>query len=210
MERSSLKKLIIQIFDTFAKDNGFINRKNMYWYKISNGILISIGFDMDSTGYKARYFVQPLYEYSDCIVLTHGDVLIRHDAINCRKYLLYMSYDEEVIKSNLDNIKEYFSEEIISKLLKITDASSLITVAKTSELFFCADLMRLIAYSEAICKNTEKAIDCFKTYLKNVGNQSVYKECLHILEILEDCPEKALALLNDNIQRSIIAMNLKV
>ena len=109
-----------------------------------------------------------------------------------------------------DFIKEYFSEEIISKLLKITDASSLITVAKTSELFFCADLMRLIAYSEAICKNTEKAIDCFKTYLKNVGNQSVYKECLHILEILEDCPEKALALLNDNIQRSIIAMNLKV
>lgn len=211
MERNVLKKNIIKSFGEFAKNNGFFNRKGLHWYKIVDGILISIGFETDSNGYKAMYFVQPLYEFNECIILSYGDTLIRRYASDCKKYLIYLNDDEKNILDNLNNVEYCFFNNIIPVLNRITCCESLISVAEKNKLFFCGDfIIRLVAYSQAYCKNTDIAKSCFEKYLSIENHPKLREEPLFILDLLNEDPEKAFAYLENNVKRSIEVLKIKV
>ena len=213
MEREFLKKLVIQCFNQFAKDNGFIHRKGTYWYRINDGILISIGFEADSNGYKALYSVQPLYRFSEYWILTYGDTVSRRNPVNCKELQLYKSHTENEITNNLNHIKDCFKRTIIPTLNAITDARTFIAVASASpDFFFCGDLLLgPIAYSEAYCGMFDIAKKHFSEYVTADGrNPALCIEPLKVLELLEEQPEKAVEFLRSNVERSIEAQKLKI
>ena len=212
MERNVLKKHIIKSFGEFAKNNGFFDRKGLHWYKIVDGILIAIGFECDLPGYNAGYFVQPLYEFHDFICLSYGNRIINRYSSDCKKYIIYLQDDEKTILDNLNNIENCFFNNIIPELNKITSREFLIGVAEKNEMFLCASfLTRLIAYSQAYCKNADIAKSYFEKYLSIVSDPpKLLEDPIFMLELLNEDPEKAFAYLENNVKRSIDVLKLKV
>ncbi len=207
-------RMIIMTFEAFAISHGFKNRKKLFWYSYSNGLLRVIGFHKKSFKYETLYFIQPLYDYNECFVLDYGDVLTRrysNDAINLS---LYMDSSEEIIKSNIVNNMRCLEKQIIPTLNMISGFDDIMSAIKKG-FFFCgkSNILRLKAYSSLYEKNYLEAANLFEEYIwyeKNKGYcvETRIDEPSVLLKYLHSSPSETQQILQSNISRSIETLKI--
>ena len=204
----SFDKIIEKSFSSFAKLNGFTQKKGLFWCCINNGLIKAIGFNKTSAKYEALYFVQPLFDSKDYWILEYGDTLVRRYSQNSKELLLYRNLEESLFNGNLENVNKCFEKDIIAKLNSIYDANSLYNVIN-GDLFFCStkNRLRLSAYSLLYSKKYEDAELLFKLYIEAEKKDGCYfeeriSESQKLLETMKNNPEMAYSMLAANVVES--------
>lgn len=199
--------------DWFAK-YGFLNRKQLFWYTCNNGLLCAVGFDNKPFNYEALYFVQPLYDYSDCFVLDYGDTLVRKYARKAQRYLLYKDMEQAAFDRNLDFTLKCFEKDIISFLNKIAATPDL-SRSVNKKMLFCdsSKYLRLKAYTALYLRHFDEARLLFEQYVESIKEngysyENILAEPILLLEHLKQNPEEALAVLKDNVTKSLTSLKL--
>lgn len=204
----SFDKIIEKSFSSFAKHNGFTQKKGLFWCTVNNGLIKAIGFNKTSAKYEALYFIQPLFDSKDYWILEYGDTLVRRYSQNAKELLLYRNSEESLFNGNLENIKKCFGKEIVYRLNQICDVNSLYDEIN-GDLFFCStkNRLRLSAYSLLYSKKYEDAEVLFKRYVEMEKKDGCcfeerISEPQKLLETINNNPEMAYSMLVANVAES--------
>ena len=192
---------------------GFVHKKRLFWYTHDNGLLRVVGFDNKTNNYEALYFIQPLFDFSDCFVLEYGDTLVRKYESNL--FMLYKDMPVSYFERNVDNCLQCFETKIIPFLNQIATAEDLFEATINNEMFFSdvSNILRLQAYCKLYSKRYEEALMLFQKYIEYVKKhgycyESILKEPLSLVELLKQIPEKAFEILQDNVSKSAMILSL--
>ncbi len=211
MKWSELISIIISEFDTFAAQNGFVNRKETVWYRIKGNILISIGFEKRTDGYMAAYRVYPLWEYNEVMHISYGaNVLFRNGFFSKAGYMISDSFAYKDVIKSIRSIEKAMSRKIIPELLNISDAVSLRDCVVESNLFFIGDFRkRIIAYCDAYIGDYTNALRLFEECISESGNSDNFKEELKIIKMMKESPDEVDKYFESNILKMTERNKLK-